>query len=416
LDKFLPQFEEAVKAEIQETAKDSSGKAAKGPAENKYNELLTKQLIRAIRPYDRKADDFLTMYGNWETNADLVQTAKRIIIGGYVGVLGIQLRKLMSIGEEEYSEGKIKRYLENCQLTAKRALQLICYALISVLWDYQLDNKVKLSPAQAGILVKFFKNVTEESIVGFADLLRTLVEAFATNKLELPIPELTNVQPDPGDGNGFYAACAGLNAIDELFNTSSISPKDCDEAEKNLVLVLEDLNFLAAYRMISIKDIDYNQQRNDREGLYLHNYTLLEGDSQANNNSQGKVRKETTPVISYAVLLFKDDYRKNINMDPFIIDYNGLALAGGSKICFYSYCNTYDDLNLNYRFIEDNSKVTIKKSKNPKPDDTDAQAINRWLANPENRKDMNFDNVFNLFNDAKKALTGMEEEAIEDVL
>jgi hypothetical protein len=103
-------------------------------------------------------------------------------------------------------------------------------------------------------------------------------------------------------------------------------------------------------------------------------------------------------------------------MDPFIIDYNGLALAGGSKICFYSYCNTYDDLNLNYRFIEDNSKVTIKKSKNPKPDDTDAQAINRWLANPENRKDMNFDNVFNLFNDAKKALTGMEEEAIEDVL
>jgi hypothetical protein len=36
------------------------------------------------------------------------------------------------------------------------------------------------------------------------------------------------------------------------------------------------------------------------------------------------------------------------------------------------------------------------------------------LANPENRKDMNFDNVFNLFNEAKKTLAGLEEETTED--
>ncbi|RDJ93956.1 hypothetical protein B4Q13_18295 [Lacticaseibacillus rhamnosus] len=58
----------------------------------------------------------------------------------------------------------------------------------------------------------------------------------------------------------------------------------------------------------------------------------MEGDSQTNNN-QDKVRKENSPVISYAVLLFKENYRQNINMVPFIIDYNGLALTGGSKIC-----------------------------------------------------------------------------------
>ncbi len=81
---------------------------------------------------------------------------------------------------------------------------------------------------------------------------------------------------------------------------------------------------------------------------------------------------------------------------------------------FNSFCNTYDDLNLNYSFIEDNSKVTIRKSKNPKPDDKDIQAMNKWLANTDNRKDMNFDNVFNLFNEAKKTLAGLEEETTED--
>lgn len=92
----------------------------------------------------------------------------------------------------------------------------------------------------------------------------------------------------------------------------------------------------------------------------------------------------------------------------------GMALAGGSKICFYSYCNTFDDQSLNYSFIEDNGKVTLKKSGNPKPDDKQPLAINSWLAIPENRKDMNFDNVFHLFIEAKKALAGIEEEAPED--
>ena len=414
LDKFLPATEESF------NISDSgmiAGKALAGenvPVKNTFNELLTKKLIEAIRPYNKKANDFLTTYSDWEMNADLAPTAKRIIISGYVGVLGIQLRKLMSIGEEDFSESKLKRYLENCLLTAKRALQLICYALLSKLWDHQLDNNGKLTQAQTNALVKFFKNAAEEHINGFADLLKTLLDVFSENNLDLPILQLKELMQGLQPGSDFREACAGLHAVSELLNKSSYNVKDCSEAEKNLSIVLGNLNCLAEYKMISIKDIDYSQQRNDKEGVYLHNYSLLEGDTQANNNNQGKVKKEKYPVISYSVLLCKENLRQNINLVPFIIDYNALGLNGGSKICFYSFCNTYDDLNLNYSFIEDNSKVTIKRSKNPKP--ADDQAINKWLANPENQKDMNFDNVFNLFNEAKKTLTGLEEESAEDTL
>jgi hypothetical protein len=339
-----------------------------------------------------------------------------MIISGYVGAIGVQLRKLMSIGEEDFSDSKMKRYLENCALTAKRALQLICYALMSNLWDHEKINQVKLSQAQTNALVKFFKNAAEESLAGFADLLKTLSDIFSENNLDLPFPRLKEFQPSLQAGSSFMDACTQLSAVTDMLKNASYTLNDCNEAEKSLAVVLENLNFLAEYKMISIKDIGYTLQRNDKEGLYLHNYTLLEGDSQANNNNQGKVRNETSPVISYSVLLCKENIRQNINLVPFIIDYNALGLAGGSKICFYSFCNTYDDLNLNYSFIEDNSKVTIKKSKNQRPDDKDTQAINKWLANIDNRKDMNFDNVFNLFNEVKKTLAGLEDETTEDAL
>lgn len=416
LDSFLPQFEvssKPVDIAIEKGGFPSIGQQA---VTNEFNVFLTKTLIEAIKAYNKKANDFLTTHTDWESIKDLIPTAKRIIISGYVGVLGMQLRKLMSIGEEDFSNGKMKRYLENCQLTVKRALQLICYALLSKLWDSQLSNSRKLSQSQAIKLVKFFKNPTESSISDLTDLLKALIEAFIENNLDLPIPQLRTLLPNLEGRSSFMDACNSLNGVTDLLNKSYYTVNDCIEKEKGLAIILEKLNFLAEYKMVSIKSSDYFLQRNEKEGTYLHNYSLVDGNSQANNASYGKVRKENSPIISYSVLLFKDNYRQSINIAPFIIDYNALGLTGGSKICFYSFCNTYDDFNLNYSFIEDNSKVVIVKSKNVPPDDKDSQAINRWLANPENRRDMNFDNVFNLFNEAKRILTGLKEEVAEDTL
>ncbi|WP_296698781.1 hypothetical protein [Algoriphagus sp.] len=410
LDKFLPSVEQET---ISKPTLDASEKEPE-VIKNTFNDLLTAHLLKAIGRHNRKAGDFLAANSDWEENKHLVQTAKRIIINGYVGVIGVQIRKLMSIGEEEYSESKMKRYLENCQITSKRGLQLITYALISSLWDHQLKSPVNFSEPQKDVLVKFFRNAADEDILAFSELLKSLLEIYSDNKLEFLISESMDLLPKLKEASEFLSACEKLNEVPKLISSSSFQLSDCLEAEKNLSVILEHLGFLAEYRMISINEIDFNQQRNDEEGLYLHNYTFLDGEIQANND-QNKVRRESSPVISHAVILFKDNYRQNINLDPFIIDYNGLALTGGSKICFYSFCNTYDDLNLNFNFIEDNSKVVIRKSNNPKPNETDLNALNKWLSSKENRKDMNFDKVYSLFYHAKKTLTGIEEETTEDL-
>lgn len=414
LDMILPEYESDSDFESEGKTKNGQDKKKPEVIKNTFNELLTERLLEAISTHNRKAGDFLAANGDWAYNADLIKTAKRIIINGYVGVIGGQIRKLMSIGAEDFSESKMKRYLENCQITAKRGLQLICYALISKLWDHQLVAKMNFSRVQTDVLIKFFRNAAEENILGFAELLRNLLEVYSINKLSFLISESLDLLPNLKEGSDLFFACEKLNSISLLLKSSAFQLSDCIEAEKNVTIVLEYLSFLAEYRMISINEIDFNQQRNDNEGLYLHNYTLLVGESLANNDSQSNVRRESSPVISHAVIIFKDNYRENINLDPFIIDFNGLKLDGGSKICFYSHVNTYDDLNLNYSFIEDNSKEIIKKSSNPRPSDSSLNILNTWLSKKENRIDMNFDKVYSLFFEAKKTLTGIEEETTED--
>ncbi|MBN7815639.1 hypothetical protein [Algoriphagus pacificus] len=395
------------------TKSDGGTSEEKKEIPNRFNEVLTDQLVNAISNHNRRVKEFLSENPDWKENAHLIQTAKRLIINGYVGVIGVQIRKLMSIGEEDFSESKMKRYLENCQVTAKRTLQLICYALISSLWDHQLTKKAKLTTTQNEVLSKFFRNAAEEDILDLLELLKVLLEIYSENQFDFLISESFDLLPKIETNSEFYLACTNLHEVSALLKESNYSLDDCVKVELSLARVLEEMSFLAEYRMISINEIDFNQQRNDEEGLYLHNYVLLDGEIQF-NTSQSKVRRENSPLISHAVILFKDNYRKNINLGPFIIDFNGMALTGGSKICFYSYCNTYDDMNLNFSFIEDNSRVVIRKSDNPKPEDSDLNALNKWLSMKENRKDMNFDKVYSLFYQAKKTLTGIEEESTED--
>jgi hypothetical protein len=414
LDRILPEFEAESESIRGGKATESTKSTDPKPTKNTFNDLLTAKLLEAISPHSRKAKDFLAINSDWAENIELVRTAKQILISGYVGVIGRQIRKLMSIGEEDFSASKMKRYLENCQITAKRGLQLISFALISTLWDHRIAEKVDFTKEQSDSLIKFFRNAAEEDILGFADLLRNLLEIFATHKLSFLISESMNLLPKLKNGSEVYTACKELNELSRIIKSGDYGENDCLKAEENISVVLENLAFLAEYRMISINEIDYNQQRNDSQGLYLHNYTLLGGDIQTNTISENRVRRESKPLLSHAVIIFKDNYKENINLDPFVIDFNGLALSGGSKICFYSHCNTYEDSSLNFSFIEDSSKESIKKSSNPKPDDSNPNVLNGWLSKKENRKDMNFDKVYNLFFEAKKTLTGIEEEISED--
>jgi hypothetical protein len=408
LDKILPQMIGPNEISLIKTKDENKTLPDnKGPVKNAFNEILTRRLIEAIQVYSPRAKKFLEnatrMASDWETQPRFSDPAKEIIAFSFVGVLGIQLRKLMAIGKEDMSNNKLRKYLENCQLTAKRALQLLSFSLISKLWDYKKDNAYTLSPVQTETCKNFFDDEFELDINGFINLLRALTNVFTDNNLDFPIPELNEFKLSLQAESDFIKACAQLQSINLLLDKSSYTTPDCSEAESQLTIVLETLKFLAGYKMVSIKSIGYFEMRNSKPH-YLYNYTALGIDIKSNVN-QERVNYAEAPINTDAVLLYKGSYQQNLNLFPFIIDVNALAFEGGAKICFYSSHDNADG-SLNYNFLEDNSIVNITNTETLKP----GSDINELLLDPKKRKDMRFDTVFTLFHEAKRAVTGIEDD------
>jgi len=179
----------------------------------------------------------------------------------------------------------------------------------------------------------------------------------------------------------------------------------CYQAEQQLTTVLEQLVFLANYRMVSIKSIVYDEMRNQAP-RYLHSYAALGIDSKFNLNAE-RVKYAEGPVNTDAILLYKGRYEESVNLFPFIIDVNALTFEGGAKVCFYS-SKDIADSSLNFRFLEDNQveNIVFHDTHNPGTD------INELMMDPERRKRFKLDQVYLQFQEAQAALLG--EAAPED--
>jgi len=371
--------------------------------ENKsFNELLTRQLIEALPAYSKSAQKFLekaSAIPDWESVARVSDKAKDILAYSFVGILGIQLRKLFAIGKEPNSEDKQRRYLVNVILTARRALKLLSFALLSQLWDQQKGRPVELTEAQRQSLRTFFENEFGLDISENLHLLRALMQVFQDHQIDWPIAELETLLPQMIPESTFSASCERLKQLSIAVDKAQFTLADCFSAERQLAFLLEKLAFLAAYRMVSIKNITYNEMRNVPP-RYLHNYTILGIDSKRNVNAE-RVNYVESPISTQAILLFKGRYQQSINLFPFLIDVNALTDEVGAKVCFYSHLEINDG-SLNYQFMEDNSykNITYRQTWN------EGEDMNLLMLDGNKRRAYNLDSVFIQFQDAKKVLLG----------
>jgi len=372
-----------------------------------FNESLTKQLIEAIKPYSVPAQRFLekvTAIPGWENQLHISDKAKEIIAYSFVGVIGIQLSKLMAIGKEDFSEAKQRKYIEKCIQIAKRSLDLVCFTLVSKLWDAQKQKPRPFSEAQRTVLARRFDGAFEPSVDEQFRLLQVLHEIFSakTDALAFPMPELGEFAADLTEGSAFHQICQALQALNEKLDKSQYDLLDCFEAETQLAAFFRYFHFLVNYRMASIKHIGYRHIRN-ADAHYLHHYAALGIDSKANVDAE-KINYTPQTVDTDAVLLYRgDNYAENINLFPFVIDYNALTLEQGSKVCFY-HCKEISDGSIEYLFLEDNSTIDIARKGLLKPD-TD---YNELMMNRDNQKILSLDSVVDQFREARRCLLGDE--------
>ncbi|MCB0596136.1 MAG: hypothetical protein H6557_18890 [Lewinellaceae bacterium] len=370
-----------------------------------FNEYLSRQLIEAIRPHSIAAQRFLERVADipaWESQARISAKAKEVIAYSFVGVVGIQLSKLMAIGKEELSGAKQHKYISKCLDIARRCIDLLSITLLSSLWDEQKTQPRAFDEAERNTLSAFFDNSFEPSLPERFQCLQTLHRIFSKkeNALDWPLPEWEGFAPALDSGSAFHQGCHALAALNERLDKGQYSLLDCFEAEKQLALFFQPLSFLANYHMASIRHIGYQEPRNT-DARYLHRYTALGIDNKANVDAE-KVNCTPETVQTDAVLLYRgDQYSEYINLSPFVIDYNALAFEHGAKICFYRSQAIDGDI-LEYLFLEDNSLVRLEKQGILKPD-TD---LNELMMEKEKQKILNLDRVVEQFWDARRCLLG----------
>lgn len=379
-----------------------------------FNEYLTKALIEAVQADCTPVRNFLakvSAYDAWESQMRFSDKAKEILAYSFVGVIGIQLSKLMAIGKEDFSEAKQRKYIEKCLHIAKRILDLINFALLSRLWDAQKEQPRKFSAAQSAALTHTFDNPFELTLDEQFHLLETLYGIFSSpeNALQFPLPELAHFATAFQPESTLRQSCQALHTLNDKLDKAQYNLLDCFEAEKQLAGFLGCFPFLVSYRMASIKRIGYRQIR-DEAPHFLHRYTAVGIDSKANRDAE-KGNYTMEPADTDAVLLYKGDhYRDSVNLSPFVIDYNALCFEHGAKICFYRSADISDG-SLEYRFLEDNSIVRMEMTGTLKPD----ADYNELMMDNEKWKNLNLDNVVRDLRLARRTLLGDDAINFDDL-
>jgi len=323
----------------------------------KYNQLFTKRIIEAIKnDCEQQHSDFykrIAVNPTWNTTS-LCERGHRVISESFMGkTIGQQLNLLFAIGKED-NEKKNGNYIKKCRYIVYRTLDLVIFALLSQLWDDVCRQKIELSNNP---LCGFF-TMKEKQI----DLLRNLIRIYGEQKTDdhlLFISDVLAIADRFNEDAKLYASIAELEKFGD--NPTIL---DCYFAEKHLSAFFEYFHFLAGYKVVSMKKIECFNIKNV-ETKYLHHHDHLKLDLAGHvsvNEKKGYniCNEKKNSLFTYAVLLYKgEDYTKNINLFPFVIDYNALTFEKTPRIAFFRE-TVFDEKCLEYGYLDKNEDLFLK--------------------------------------------------------
>lgn len=368
-----------------------------------FNETLTRRLLEAMQPHATAAERFMQRVGtrpDWERNPKISAKAKEIIVYSYVGIIGIQLSKLMAIGQGAPSEAKQKDYLQKCLHLAEYTLDLLNFALLSQLWDQQVQTPSDL-PEDVAKAIRHrldYDETSEMNLQHQLNLLIALYQYLANSSEGVALSDLKKLENHLQPESDLYKAVLALQALGVTLHQEQYTLLDCHAAERHLTEFLATFAFLCSYRMASIHDIGYREVRNSNPN-FIHRYTSLGIDSKAQKDAE-KVLYIPETSFTDAVMLFKGEhYRNGINLFPFVIDYNALSFEHGAMISLFK-ARRFEDDNLEYLFLESRERKILE----PQGLLGENTAYEDILMDQEQRKRLNQDVVVASFQQARDTI------------
>ena len=306
-----------------------------------YNHLFIKQITEDV--IDIVKEQYPMIYERIAKNREalwrstLISDGKKVISENFAGIIGEQFITLFSIGKPQSGETNKTKYIEQCQYIVKRTLDLFIFSFLSQLWSDVIDGEINISDGEP--LIEHFP-IEENQIY----LLRKLINIYREQKKGdnlLLISDILAIA-DQFDENGeLFIAYSKLGKFGK-----KPTKLDCYLAEKQLIVFFEKIHFLVDYKVISVKKIECFNIKNISTKYLLHH------DSFGRHEKKNIYNEMDSSLFSYAVLLYKgDNYTRNINLFPFVIDINALNFDNNvSRIAFFRQpvsdepCLEYEDL------------------------------------------------------------------------
>ena len=349
---YFPAFYHCLKeVYLQSKANDyQSGK-------NKLNLLFVKRIIKAIKdlikddcsPKETKLCESIEKAGEiWEPSKILFLDSKQLIYERF-GIIGTLIGKLFAI--ENKTIFTPKHYIDNCNYIVKRTLDLTVFVFVSQLWDDVCTSIIELSGNQS-LSEDFTMDMDRKEHLAFLRRLIDIYRGMPMNHCPLFISDVLDIKDQFDETGELYSACLNLDKFGE-----NPTFTDCFLAEKLLTVFFEKFRFLVNYKIASMKKIEfYNIKQIDNGYLYHYVHVGARKDSKSGEedeerNFDNRIEKVNS-LFTNAVLLYKgNDYMKNINLFPFVIDYNALTMEKKSRIAFFLQSSHLRDI-LKYTFLD----------------------------------------------------------------
>lgn len=376
------------------------------------NDILIRRLFDGLREFKQTIAD-LGMAADerpefW-LEPQFLCGVQKAVADNYLGVLGIQITKLISISKDnKYDRECQKEYLDRVYIAAKRTIQLLSFIFFSKFWDHQGNRNIRrLAPREKLLINDFFDKRIEPGLTDFFKIIMILVDIYVKNPtIDPPVEELETLQDQFRPDTNFAIAFKELDHLKSKITAGTYTLTDCFEAELHLATILETLAFLSRYKMASIRSAKYQQVRN-RQGNYQHSYLELAHFERKITKGQQKLEYISTPASTDAVIFYLQDYTAGTNLCPFVIDLNTLNSDDeeGCQIYFYQSRHFIKKEILTYfnTAIEGDSMIEIEDTNLP----AKVPGVIDILMDPALRVVLQKDGMHRLFMEARQEILAL---------
>lgn len=281
------------------------------------------------------------------------------IIQDFPWPIGVELRRLFSGSRKDRDKNRVEQILR----AAERSAQFFCFSLLVQLWDESKSREIELSDDFRAQIAGFDR----PSFGVYVGLIRATHALIERNK----IPPFFDYSRDPD-----FKFSTLLKTMNDLVSRRNADRHqggelDCEEAESMLADLLEQMAFLARYKMVTIKEIQVLHPKL-KPIKYQHVMKML--------NSQHEDFSALEQIYddfseSHSVLLMKDFVtpKQYINLSPFVVDTGtllGEQRMAGVKNGIYLFQN-YDKGK--YRYALTNAPETATFNDLPNFEDIEGQ-------------------------------------------